>query len=132
MSMDTERFNSLRAKAIAAMEGLNESAAPEQYDMATELAIYHAELEAQHEELTEANHRITEQMQEVSALFDDAPTAYFIIDRKTAITRWNQAALDYLGFHGRIKDMYLSTACLSVKVASPCGSGCSSWTAVTR
>ena len=97
--MDAERLKALREKALAAMHDLGVSDNESERDLATELAIYHAELEAQHAELMEANLRISEHVQELTALFDEAPVAYFVLDNGIVVRRWNGAATP-LSTHG--------------------------------
>ena len=72
-----------------------------EYDASTELAIYHAQLEAQHEELTEANLLVNQQLQALKVLFYEAPVAYFVVENGVIVRRWNAAATE-LGLHSHL------------------------------
>lgn len=91
-AVDLKKLLLLRARASEAMDGRSEADNLAGRDIATELSIYHAELEAQHEELIEANLLIGEQLQGLTALFDEAPVAYFIVEGSLSVIRWNDKA----------------------------------------
>lgn len=99
--MDPHRLELLRKKAEQALRTLDAKGSEADGELASEFSIYQAELEAQHQELVEADLQIELQVQRLQTLFDETPVPFFIIDGKFALELWNDAALT-LGLHGSL------------------------------
>src|SRR6056300_1790046 len=96
--MIDEKLEQLRSRAEAALgEGdiiqFMENASASDYKSAlTEMAIYQAELLAQHEDLEEANQRVTQSASKLSQLLNLMEDPYVILDHHMRIIDANRAA----------------------------------------
>jgi len=96
--MIDEKLEQLRSRAEAALgEGdiiqFMENASASDYKSAlTEMAIYQAELLAQHEDLEEANQRVTQSASKLSQLLDLMEDPYVILDHHLRVIDANRAA----------------------------------------
>lgn len=66
------------------------------------MSIYQAELEAQYQELVEANLRIEAQMFRLEALFEEAPLPYLLVGKNGAVLQWNAAAAAAAGLREKL------------------------------
>lgn len=100
--MDKEKYKKLREKATEVLKN-KDCMIPEAYqDMALErllqeVEIFHAELEAQNEELREQQIAIATKNKDLNLLFDHAPIGYILLDKTHTILNANILAKNILG-----------------------------------
>lgn len=96
--MSDDRLRKLRLRAEKAIQ---DAANPIRVDLNVqelvhELQVYQAELEAQNEELLQAQHLIERQVDEITLLFERAPVAYFVLNADGTIKKFNERAFQLM------------------------------------
>lgn len=94
-------FLQLRDKAKGLLAHMNETDAvgddPTLSQLYEELMTFHIELDLQNDELKQTRLDAELRGHEVAQFFDFAPFAYFKVDRRSFITRWNLAGAELFG-----------------------------------
>lgn len=103
--MEEKKFEKLKLKALESLKR-NENASDD--ELFEQIDIYHAELIAQNEELQRAQSELLKINDEFSILFEHAPIAYILIDKKFNILRSNTKAKEqlHLGYNDFSKNLF--------------------------